>query len=100
MRLDKFTIKAQEAVQASQDIADRQGHQMIEPEHLLLALLSQREGVVRPLLKKLEVNPDALANGLEDDLAKLPKVAGVAGNLYMGLGSRSRWTWLGRKRSG
>ncbi len=83
MRLDKFTIKAQEAVQACQEIADRHGHQMIEPEHMMLALLNQREGVVRPLLKKLEVNPDALAAGLEEDLARLPKVQGVTGSQYL-----------------
>ena len=53
MRLDKLTIKAQEAVQASQGIAEQHSHQQIEPEHLLLALIQQKEGVVIPLLKNL-----------------------------------------------
>ena len=49
MRLDKFTLKAQEAVQAAQSLADQKGHQTLEPEHLLLALLQQRQGVVTRL---------------------------------------------------
>src|ERR671912_521648 len=45
MRLDKLTVKAQEAVQAAQSLADQHGHQAIEPEHVLVALLQQRERV-------------------------------------------------------
>ncbi|MDB5100565.1 MAG: ATP-dependent chaperone ClpB [Cyanobacteria bacterium RYN_339] len=81
MRLDKFTLKAQEAVQASQDVADSHDQPGLEPDHLLVALLAQREGIVRPLLSKLEVNPDALAKALDADLAKQPKVHG--GGAYM-----------------
>ena len=76
MRLDKFTVKAQEAVQAAQSLADQGDHQAIEPEHLLLALLQQHEGVVGPLLAKLGARPEALAATLEAELAKLPKVRG------------------------
>ena len=50
MKFDKFTVKAQEAVQAAQSLAVEGSHQAIEPEHLLLALLQQQEGVVGPLL--------------------------------------------------
>ena len=57
MRLDKLTVKAQEAVQAAQSLADQHDHQAIEPEHLLLALLQQQEGVVSPLLAKLGARP-------------------------------------------
>ena len=53
MRLDKLTIKAQEAIQAAQSLADQHEHQAVEPEHLLAALLQQREGVVAPILGKL-----------------------------------------------
>ena len=53
MRLDKLTVKAQEALQAAQSKADQHNHQAIEPEHLLSALLEQREGVVGPVLAKL-----------------------------------------------
>jgi ATP-dependent Clp protease ATP-binding subunit ClpB len=60
MRFDKFTLKAQESVQAAQEIADRHSHQQVEPDHLLVALLNQREGIVRPVLQKLEVLPDGL----------------------------------------
>jgi ATP-dependent Clp protease ATP-binding subunit ClpB len=84
MRFDKFTIKAQEAVQAAQEVADRHSHQQVEPDHLLVALLNQKEGVVRALLQKLEVNPDALNQAIEDDLAKRPKVQGMPGQLYVG----------------
>ena len=51
--MDKFTVKAQEALQAAQSLADQHSHQAIEPEHLLRALLEQREGVVGPVLAKL-----------------------------------------------
>src|SRR5437899_9535036 len=50
MRLDKFTIKAQEAFQAAQSLAEQQSHQAIEPEHLLTTLIEQREGILGPLL--------------------------------------------------
>jgi ATP-dependent Clp protease ATP-binding subunit ClpB len=83
MRLDKFTLKAQEAVQAAQDVAERYDQQGLEPDHLLLALLAQQEGIVRPMLSKLEVNPEALTKALEEDLAKAPKVHGGNASLYV-----------------
>ncbi len=60
VRFDKFTLKAQEAVQAAQDIAARHDHQQIEPLHLLGALVSQHDGVVPPVLEKLGVRPTPL----------------------------------------
>ena len=63
-RFEKFTVKAREAVQAAQSIADQHDHQAIEPEHLLLALLQQREGVVGPLLVKLGARPDTIQAAL------------------------------------
>jgi len=53
MRFDKFTIKAQEAIQESQNIAEKFDHQQIEPEHILMALVLQQEGIVTPLLQKM-----------------------------------------------
>ena len=50
MRLDRFTLRGQEAVQSAVEIAERSQHQSVEPEHLLLAMLEQSEGIVRPLL--------------------------------------------------
>ena len=55
MRLDKFTVKAQEAIQAAQSLADQHEHEAVEPEHVLAALLQQREGVVGPILGKLRL---------------------------------------------
>jgi ATP-dependent Clp protease ATP-binding subunit ClpB len=81
MKFDKFTVKAQEAVQAAQSLADQGNHQALEPEHLLLALLQQQEGVVGPLLSKLGARPEAIAREVQGALDKLPKVKG-AGRQY------------------
>src|SRR5260370_17894310 len=74
MRLDKFTVKAQEALQAAQSLADREGHQALEPEHLLAALVEQPEGVVGPLLAKLGARREAIQQALPAELANLPTV--------------------------
>jgi len=79
MRFDKFTIKAQEAIQESQDIAEQYDHQQIEPEHLLMALVLQQEGIVVPLLQKLGVDPAVVLKRLEEVLQKIPKVYGAGG---------------------
>jgi ATP-dependent Clp protease ATP-binding subunit ClpB len=76
IRFDKFTVKAQEAVQAAQSLADQQNHQAIEPEHLLLALLQQREGVVGPVLAKLGARPEAIQRAVEQEVQRLPRVRG------------------------
>ncbi|MDI6812192.1 MAG: ATP-dependent chaperone ClpB [Deltaproteobacteria bacterium] len=78
MRLDKLTYKSQEALQAAQDLARRLNHPQIEPEHLLRELLAQEEGLIKPLLKKLEVDPQRLIRGVEDRLTRLPRVEGGA----------------------
>jgi ATP-dependent Clp protease ATP-binding subunit ClpB len=79
MRLDKFTVKAQEAIQAAQSLADQHGHQAVEPDHVLVALLQQREGVVGPVLAKLGARPEAIQSALEAELGKLPTVRGGSG---------------------
>src|SRR6266545_7175242 len=76
MRLDKLTVKAQEAVQAAQSLADQGNHQAIEPEHLLLSLLQQQEGIVGPLCAKLGARPESIARQVEAELQKLPTVRG------------------------
>jgi ATP-dependent Clp protease ATP-binding subunit ClpB len=76
MRLDKLTVKAQEAVAAAQSLADQGNHQAIEPEHLLLALVQQQEGVVAPLLAKLGAPADAVRRQVQAELDRLPKVRG------------------------
>jgi ATP-dependent Clp protease ATP-binding subunit ClpB len=77
-RFDKLTVKAQEAVQSAQEIAARHEHQLVEPIHLLAALVAQRDGIVPPLLSRLGIRPEALASDLELRLGRLPKVTGVA----------------------
>jgi ATP-dependent Clp protease ATP-binding subunit ClpB len=77
LRLDKLTIKAQEALQEAQEVAARHDNQQIEPLHLLAALIAQTDGVVRPLLTRLGVQPDALSGEVERQIERLPKVTGV-----------------------
>src|ERR1700724_687763 len=77
-RFDRLTLKAQEAVQAAQDIAARHDHQQIEPLHLLAALVAQHDGIVPPLLSRLGVRPETLAGEIEAAFARLPKVTGVS----------------------
>ena len=77
-RLDKLTIKAQEALQAAQEIGARSGQQQIEPLHLLWALIAQNEGVVPPLLEKLGVSPATLAGEVETQMNRLPKISDVS----------------------
>ena len=69
MRFDKYTIKAQEAVQAAESVAHRHNHPTLDPEHLLSALLEQRDGVVPPLLSALGVQAGTLSGELEKILA-------------------------------
>ena len=76
MRLDRFTLRGQEAIQSAIEAAERNQHQQVEPEHLLLALLEQPEGVVRPLLGKLGANVQVVLNDLQAAVARLPKVQG------------------------
>ncbi len=90
MRLDKFTIKAQEAIQEAQNLADQNGQQQIESIHLLLALVRQDGGVVIPVLQKLGVRPQLVAQQAEDEIGRLPKVSGsVTGGAYVGAGLKA-----------
>src|SRR5450631_4162530 len=77
VRFEKFTLKAQEAVQAAQDIAARHDHQQIEPLHLLGALVAHHDGVVPPVLEKLGVRINTIAGDIESRLWQLPKVTGA-----------------------
>jgi ATP-dependent Clp protease ATP-binding subunit ClpB len=77
-RLDKLTVKAQEALQAAQELASRSGQQQIEPLHILWALIAQGDGVVPPLLEKLGVSPTTLAAESEKQIQRLPQISGVS----------------------
>ena len=83
MRFDKYTIKAQEAVQAAESVAHRYNHPTLDPEHLLAALLEQRDGVVPPLLSALGVQAGTLAGELEKILTGKPKVYGDGAQLSL-----------------
>jgi len=82
MRLDKLTFKAQEALQGSQELARRLNHNQLEPAHLLRTLLAQEEGLIRPLLQKMEVDPQKILQGVDQTLTRLPRVSGE-GQVYI-----------------
>ena len=83
MRLDKLTVKAQDALQAAQSLAGERGHQAVEPEHLLHALIAQKDGVVAPILGKLGVRAETLTSQLDAAIEKMPQVRGGSGQ-YIG----------------
>jgi ATP-dependent Clp protease ATP-binding subunit ClpB len=76
MRFEKLTLKAQEALQEAQSFAAQFKHSTVEVEHLLYALLSQPEGIAKPLLEKLSVDSDAVKQQVHDELDSTPKVSG------------------------
>ncbi|MGD1044509.1 MAG: ATP-dependent chaperone ClpB [Bacteroidota bacterium] len=77
MNFNKFTIKSQEAVQNAQEIASSYGNQVIEPEHLLAALVQDSEGIVVPILQKLGTNVNYLKIKINETVEHLPKVQGA-----------------------
>lgn len=82
MRLDKLTLKTQEAFEAAQRIMSKYNHQQMEGEHLLLGLLQQDEGLVRQILQKLEIDAAKLREKVQDAVQRLPRVHG-AGGVYI-----------------
>jgi ATP-dependent Clp protease ATP-binding subunit ClpB len=90
MNFNKFTIKSQEAVQNAQEIASSYNNQLIEPEHLLAALVQDSEGVVVPILQKLGANVNYLKIKINEAVEKLPKVQGS------GLGNQTLSPTLGK----
>jgi len=78
MRFEKLTEKAQDALMTAQQEATSRGHQAAEPEHLLLALVDQSDGLVPQLLLKLDVDPRVLRTRLVADLERRPRVAGAS----------------------
>jgi ATP-dependent Clp protease ATP-binding subunit ClpB len=81
---DKLTLKSQAALEGARQQAAARNHQTIEPEHLLIALLSDPEGVVFPLLHQLGVAPKALRDRVDAALDRVPKVYGPGGEVRMG----------------
>jgi ATP-dependent Clp protease ATP-binding subunit ClpB len=84
MRFDKFTLKAQEAVQQAQSLSEKYQQQAVDVEQVLLALLEQPEGIVLPILQKLGANVQRLSESVKDHLLKAPKVyGGEVGTSYI-----------------
>jgi len=76
MQIDKFTIKAQEALRDAHNLASERGQTQIEILHLALALVLQEGGIVRTLLEKLGVNLTSLETELEKEITRLPRILG------------------------
>ena len=81
MNLNNFTIKSQEAVQSAQQVATSNGHQSIEPAHILRGMIDVDDNLLPFIFKKVNVNPDKITNGLKNIINTLPKVEG--GNIYL-----------------
>jgi ATP-dependent Clp protease ATP-binding subunit ClpB len=87
MNINKYTEKAQEAILAAQQLAEREGHAEILPEHLLLTLLEQKEGIVPEIVRKMNPDPEALAAAVRTELNRLPR---AHGGTQIGLSARLR----------
>ncbi len=83
MQIDKLTSKFQEALAAAQSMAVGQDHQFIEPVHLMLALLQQQNGSVKPILAQSGVNVAAYQAELEQQLSRLAQVEGGNGDIHV-----------------
>ena len=81
MRIDRYTQKMQEALQAAQDLASQANDSEITNEHFLSALLDQSDGITRPLLEKIGANVDQLQQRLRSELERRPKIHGPAADL-------------------
>src|ERR1700692_1511064 len=82
-RLDKLTQKAQQAAQKCQAIAEKNNSQVMFPLHLLLALAEEKEGIVRPVLEKCGVHPDAIISEANRQVANVPKTSGMQPGVYL-----------------
>ncbi|MEO8373569.1 MAG: Clp protease N-terminal domain-containing protein, partial [Candidatus Solibacter sp.] len=82
-RLDKLTQKAQDALQQTQAVAEKNGSQVMYPMHLLLALAQEEEGIVRPVLEKCGVQPAAVIAEANRALPGLPKTANMQPGMYL-----------------
>ncbi len=79
IRWDKFTVKAQEAIQRANELAGEHGNSELAPLHLLAALVEDKEGIVAPVLEKIGIGPQAVLSDLYKEIEKLPKVSGTSG---------------------
>jgi ATP-dependent Clp protease ATP-binding subunit ClpB len=86
IRWDKFTVKAQEAVQRASELASEHGNPELLPVHLLAALVEDREGIVPPVLEKIGIGVQALLNDTYKEIERLPRVSGGAAQPSMSQG--------------
>src|SRR5207244_10789962 len=84
MDLNKLTRRSQEALAGAQRLASDRNHQVIEPEHLLHALLSQSDGVVFGVVQRLGVVPGTLRDRVDELLGRIPQVYGGSGQGRIG----------------
>jgi len=85
MDINRFTEMAQGALQSAQLLAGEYGHQQIESEHLLLALVRQQDGVAPQIMAKLNVDPVSVTNEAEHAISRIPRVtgSGASGTVYL-----------------
>jgi ATP-dependent Clp protease ATP-binding subunit ClpB len=88
IRWDKFTVKAQKAVQRANELASEHGNPELMPLHLLAALVEDREGIVPPVLEKIGIGPQAVLSDLYKEIEKLPKVSGSSSANQPGMSSQ------------
>lgn len=82
MNIEKYTQNAQQAIMDCQNIAISEGHQMLDGEHLHLALMMQKDGLIPKLIKFMNLDPTSIIADLQEEMEKLPKVSGSADNMY------------------
>src|SRR5215475_11978274 len=97
MKLDKLTVKAQEAIAASRDAAMSRHHAEVRPEHLLVALLEQEGGVVPRILTKLGADPRVVRADLDRAFEKFPRARGAALDIDAGRAFKDVWEAAGRE---
>ncbi|MBN1543406.1 ATP-dependent chaperone ClpB [candidate division KSB1 bacterium] len=83
LSFDRMTLKSQQVLSKAQQIASDAGQQQIEPLHLLGALLTDTESLARSICQKIGVNPEALYTGIQAEIARLPRVSGGVGQIYL-----------------
>jgi ATP-dependent Clp protease ATP-binding subunit ClpB len=87
MNINKYTEKAQEAILAAQQFTEREGHAEVLPEHLLLTLLEQKDGVVPEIVRKMNPDPASLVAAVRTEINRLPRAHGAS---QIGLSARLR----------
>jgi ATP-dependent Clp protease ATP-binding subunit ClpB len=83
MNRNRFTLRAQEAIDSAMALAEKYQHQQVEPEHLLIGMLESTESVVKPILEKIGARPQLILTEVKEALKQLPKVTGTTQERYL-----------------